>query len=49
MDEAEFERRCGQTPLTRSGLERIRGNIAAEPAARACDDVRPAPEETDRS
>lgn len=30
LDEAEFERLCGRTPLTRSGLERIRGNIARE-------------------
>lgn len=28
LDEAAFERLCGRTPLTRSGLERIRRNIA---------------------
>ena len=27
MDDAEFERRCGRTPLTRSGLVRIRRNV----------------------
>lgn len=31
MDEAEFARRCGRTPLTRSGLKRIRSNIAGTP------------------
>ena len=30
LDQAGFERLCGRTPLTRSGLERIRGNIAGE-------------------
>lgn len=30
LDETEFERQCGQTPLTRSGLERIRGNISPQ-------------------
>lgn len=30
MDEAEFEARMGCTPLIRSGLARIRGNIAPE-------------------
>ncbi len=29
MDEAQFAERCGRTPLTRSGLERIRSNIEA--------------------
>lgn len=27
MDDAAFEARCGRTPLTRSGAERIRGNV----------------------
>ena len=31
MDEAEFEARMGTTPLTRSGLARIRSNIAGTP------------------
>ena len=30
MDEAQFEARMGCTPLIRSGLARIRGNIAPE-------------------
>ena len=30
MDETEFEARMGATPLTRSGLARIRGNIKTE-------------------
>lgn len=30
MDEAEFEARMGATPLSRSGLARIRGNIKTE-------------------
>lgn len=29
LDEAGFERLCGRTPLTRSGLERIRSNIVS--------------------
>ena len=29
MDEAQFGERCGRTPLTRSGLERIRSHIGA--------------------
>ncbi len=29
LDEAQFAERCGRTPLTRSGLERIRSNIGA--------------------
>ena len=29
LDEAEFADRCGKTPLTRSGLERIRSNIGS--------------------
>lgn len=40
LDEAGFERLCSRTPLTRSGLERIRSNIA--PAA-------PQPEEKPES
>ena len=31
MDETEFEARMGTTPLTRSGLARIRSNIAGTP------------------
>jgi len=27
MDEAAFEALCGRTPLTRSGLDRIRRNV----------------------
>ena len=29
MDDAQFDERCGRTPLTRSGLERIRSHIGA--------------------
>ena len=31
LDETGFEALCGRTPLTRSGLERIRSNIAPQP------------------
>lgn len=34
MDETEFEARMGTTPLTRSGLARIRSNIARHPRPR---------------
>lgn len=34
MDETEFEARMGTTPLTRSGLARIRSNIAGTPRPR---------------
>ncbi len=27
MDDAAFEALCGHTPLTRSGLARIKGNV----------------------
>jgi epoxyqueuosine reductase len=31
LDERQFEERFGSTPLTRSGLERIRRNIRLTP------------------
>ena len=47
MDEDAFERLCGRTPLTRSGLERIRGNIApsgpAPAPSAAFSETEPAP------